>query len=280
MSFSKLDALSALRDDRKLGRFGKCVFAMLVTHADGAGYCFPGIDTLAAECDLGRTTVVAALDELERAGWLRRERRGRVGGAGGRTSNGYHLSSPCGQKSVESAPRSKVGGLSPPGGGVSTAPRGGFRPPGDQEAGQGSWSGEASPKAPASGGSVRVAKTPFPDGFAPDAESLEVARKRGVDAAAVTAVLRELATANGWKRACWQAEYRVRVLMMPNRPSGVRSADPDEERRLVNRIVEDAQAGAWGADVEALARELRGAALTALAKSLEHRPKRRLKLAT
>jgi hypothetical protein len=70
VSFAKLDALSNIRDDRKLSKHAKLLCFVLVSHADNAGTCFPGLDTLAEECGIARSSVVEALKELEALGEL------------------------------------------------------------------------------------------------------------------------------------------------------------------------------------------------------------------
>jgi Helix-turn-helix domain len=94
--FPRLEALSAIRDDRELGKHAKLVAFVLLSHVDAEGTCFPGLETLAAECGLSRGAVCNALSALVARGpkaafAVVREHRGRTDGARGRSSNLYHL---------------------------------------------------------------------------------------------------------------------------------------------------------------------------------------------
>jgi len=127
-----------------------------------------------------------------------------------------------------------------------------------------------------------VAKSPFPEGFAPDAEGLALARKRGIDAAAAVAVLREQADANGWRKACWQAAFRAQLLAMPDRPSGVRRAeDPEERRRRRGMLAVDVESGFYGGALKERFAAARGPAAATLLDEVERgeHQKRRLGLA-
>ena len=53
----------------------------------GGGSCWPGVKTIARELRLSPRTVQRALNDLERAGYIRRENRSRENGS--RTSNLY-----------------------------------------------------------------------------------------------------------------------------------------------------------------------------------------------
>lgn len=97
--FPRLTALSNIRDDRRLSKHAKLVVCMLISHADNKGECYPGLDTLAAECKMARSCVSEALDEIEALGEtapvvVRRQPRAREDGARGRTSNLYVLTLP------------------------------------------------------------------------------------------------------------------------------------------------------------------------------------------
>jgi len=61
----------------------------LINRADGEGTCFPGIKTIAKECNISTRTVQRALNDLEEAGFLVRESRFHV--QGGQRSNLYYL---------------------------------------------------------------------------------------------------------------------------------------------------------------------------------------------
>jgi hypothetical protein len=274
--FPKLEALSAIRDDRELGKYAKLVFFVLLSHADAEGFCFPGLETLALECGIGRTAVVAAVRELEIHSWVARRRRTNSSTSGGRASNGYSLStwlrSARDRKSVTVGPRPKEGW-------VTVGNGGGLRSPGDREERKRSTP-DQNPLYPPQAGErkSRPGRVLIPDDLEPRADTLTVAQNGSVDVASVLARLRASAQAGGWRRVDWQAQLHAWVLGAVAPPSRVRNADPDAERREVNRLIEDAQAGQWGPDVARQARELRGHELTALAKSLEHRPKRRFKV--
>jgi DNA-binding transcriptional regulator YhcF (GntR family) len=61
----------------------------LINRADSEGTCFPGIKTIAKECNISTRTVQRALNDLEEAGFLVRESRFHV--QGGQRSNLYYL---------------------------------------------------------------------------------------------------------------------------------------------------------------------------------------------
>jgi DNA-binding transcriptional regulator YhcF (GntR family) len=61
----------------------------LINRADSEGTCFPGIKTIAKECNISTRTVQRALNDLEEAGFLLRESRFHV--KGGQRSNLYYL---------------------------------------------------------------------------------------------------------------------------------------------------------------------------------------------
>jgi DNA-binding transcriptional regulator YhcF (GntR family) len=64
----------------------KLVLIRLADRADSKGRCFPGLDSLAADCGVHRTTVVRAVRELEKRDLLSVSRRG-----GRSKSNRYQL---------------------------------------------------------------------------------------------------------------------------------------------------------------------------------------------
>lgn len=61
----------------------------LINRADSEGTCFPGVKTIAKECNISSRTVQRALNDLEEAGFLVRESRFHV--QGGQRSNLYYL---------------------------------------------------------------------------------------------------------------------------------------------------------------------------------------------
>ena len=67
----------------------KSVLLILANRADHSGRCWPGINGILAQTELGRRTVIAKIKELEAAGFLCVEHRGGTGE--GRKSNVYML---------------------------------------------------------------------------------------------------------------------------------------------------------------------------------------------
>jgi predicted transcriptional regulator len=63
----------------------------LINRADREGTCFPGVKTIAKECNISTRTVQRALNDLEEVGFLVRESRFHV--QGGQRSNLYYLQS-------------------------------------------------------------------------------------------------------------------------------------------------------------------------------------------
>lgn len=61
----------------------------LINRADSEGTCFPGVKTIAKECNISSRTVQRALNDLEEADFLVRESRFHV--QGGQRSNLYYL---------------------------------------------------------------------------------------------------------------------------------------------------------------------------------------------
>ncbi len=61
----------------------------LINRADKDGTCFPGVKTIARECNISTRTVQRALNDLEETGFLVRESRFHV--QGGQRSSLYHL---------------------------------------------------------------------------------------------------------------------------------------------------------------------------------------------
>ena len=61
----------------------------LINRVDNEGTCFPGVKTIAKECNISTRTVQRALNDLEEAGFLIRESRFHE--QGGQRSNLYYL---------------------------------------------------------------------------------------------------------------------------------------------------------------------------------------------
>lgn len=68
------------------------VYMYLRDRANKDGTCFPSIPTIAAELNISKSTVKRALSDLEKAGYIRRERRYRQ--TGGNSSNLYYVTRP------------------------------------------------------------------------------------------------------------------------------------------------------------------------------------------
>ena len=66
------------REQRTGSPTAKAVLAYLAERADDDGECWPSVDLIAAETELGRRTVIRQLSTLESGGWLAviRSRRG------------------------------------------------------------------------------------------------------------------------------------------------------------------------------------------------------------
>jgi hypothetical protein len=120
--FSKLQALSAVRDDRTLTKAEKLVLVMLISHASKSGECFPSFDLLAKECDMARSVVAQALADLRARGVaspvrVHVTRRYRAAGRG-RDPNVYRLElSPAGglkSRPSKSGGRTQVGDVLSP----------------------------------------------------------------------------------------------------------------------------------------------------------------------
>ena len=68
------------------------VYMYLRDRADEKGSCFPAISTIAADLKMSKSTVKRALSDLEKAKYLRHERRYRQ--SGGNSSNLYFVERP------------------------------------------------------------------------------------------------------------------------------------------------------------------------------------------
>lgn len=73
----------------ELSHRARTVYMYLKDRSDGDGRCWPAIKTIAADLNLSRSTVKRALDDLCRAGLLRKESRWRENGS--YTSNLYRV---------------------------------------------------------------------------------------------------------------------------------------------------------------------------------------------
>jgi DNA-binding IclR family transcriptional regulator len=67
----------------------RAVYMYLKDRADKDGRCWPAINTVARELSLSRSTVKRAMNDLTRAGFLRKESRYRANG--GKSSSLYML---------------------------------------------------------------------------------------------------------------------------------------------------------------------------------------------
>lgn len=68
------------------------VYMYLRDRADKDGYCYPAVSTIAQDLKMSRSTVKRALGDLEKAHFLRHERRYRQ--SGGNSSNLYFVERP------------------------------------------------------------------------------------------------------------------------------------------------------------------------------------------
>ena len=73
----------------ELSHRARTVYMYLKDRADSEGRCWPAIKTIALELGLSRSTVKRALDDLVRAGLLRKDPRWRENGS--YTSNLYQI---------------------------------------------------------------------------------------------------------------------------------------------------------------------------------------------
>lgn len=72
-----------------LSHRARAVYMYLKDHADADGRCWPGINTIAAELNLSRSTVKRALNDLCRERLISKERRWRENGS--YSSNLYRI---------------------------------------------------------------------------------------------------------------------------------------------------------------------------------------------
>ena len=75
--------------DTELPSRARAVYMYLRDRADSEGKCWPGIETIASDMRLSRSTVKRALADLERRGYLQRILRYRDNGSS--TSNLYFV---------------------------------------------------------------------------------------------------------------------------------------------------------------------------------------------
>lgn len=68
------------------------VYMYLRDRADKNGQCFPAISTIASDLKMSKSTVKRALSDLEKAHYIRRERRYRQ--SGGNSTNLYFVERP------------------------------------------------------------------------------------------------------------------------------------------------------------------------------------------
>lgn len=68
------------------------VYMYLKERANKEGICWPAVSTMSRELSLSRSTIQRALRELERTGWLVKERRWRENGSS--SSNRYSVQNP------------------------------------------------------------------------------------------------------------------------------------------------------------------------------------------
>ena len=79
----------SIYSDNTLPHRAKTVYMYLQNMAVSSGQCWPGIRTIAADLGLSRSTVKRALADLEKHGYIEKERRYRDNGSS--TSNLYKL---------------------------------------------------------------------------------------------------------------------------------------------------------------------------------------------
>lgn len=80
---------SSIYADNLLPSRAKAVYMYLRDRSDKERKCWPGINTIAADLNLSRSTVKRALNDLERHGYIKRLPRHRANGS--RSSNLYVL---------------------------------------------------------------------------------------------------------------------------------------------------------------------------------------------
>ena len=76
--------------DTELSHRALSVYMYLHDRSDAESKCWPGINTIAADLHLSRSTVKRAITDLEKAGYLQKDYRYRENGS--HTSNLYTIS--------------------------------------------------------------------------------------------------------------------------------------------------------------------------------------------
>ncbi len=76
--------------DTELSHRALSVYMYLRDRSDAESKCWPGINTIAADLHLSRSTVKRAITDLEKAGYLQKDYRYRENGS--HTSNLYTIS--------------------------------------------------------------------------------------------------------------------------------------------------------------------------------------------
>lgn len=84
-----MDYFDSIYSDDSLSHRAKVVYMYLEDRMYSQRQCWPGIQRIANDLHLSRSTVKRALGELEQKGYLRKAQRSRENG--GRTSNLYTL---------------------------------------------------------------------------------------------------------------------------------------------------------------------------------------------
>ncbi|MGN8969132.1 helix-turn-helix domain-containing protein [Intestinimonas sp. HCP28S3_D6] len=67
--------------DTELPARARAVYMYLRDRSDAEGKCWPGIKTIASDLKLSRSTVKRSLNDLEKAGYLKRTARHRANGS-------------------------------------------------------------------------------------------------------------------------------------------------------------------------------------------------------
>lgn len=79
----------SIYEDTELSHRAKTVYIYLKDHANKQGTCWPGINTIATGLNLSRSTVKRALDDLVKAGLIKKTSRWRENGSA--SSNLYQI---------------------------------------------------------------------------------------------------------------------------------------------------------------------------------------------
>ena len=84
-----MSLFGSIYSEEELPHRARAVYMYLQDRANGKGSCWPGINTIASDLKLSRSTVKRALRDLEQAGLMIKERRCRENGSA--TSNLYQI---------------------------------------------------------------------------------------------------------------------------------------------------------------------------------------------